>query len=380
MECVGGEPAEQPQLSKAAPCPAGSSCFGIYGLLCTASLVWFAATQHFGTPFVHSTSTASKGALGGSQHDLPWRASDCFIEPTYDREDVNVLRDISYGTAFNPMSGSDFELLLDLYTPPTTDQRRARPAAVLMHGGSFTSGDKTEIPITEWATILAQRGYVVISINYRLAPAGKEFELQTPIPIVSMAQEDALTAVRYLRKRAEDWRIDTTRIVLGGDSAGAIASLFYAYVPAHKNSTARQSDPSSAISAVMAISGAMKGEVFCRSLDSDLRPHGCAMTAPPAPDLTNEISAGEAPLLLLHGKQDTVIPYLNAKAAFNRAQEVGVRSLLVTIEDGGHVPINQGFDPSLPLMSKWLTFLSGALDLADADCPEKISDAATVIS
>lgn len=56
------------------------------------------------------------------------------------------------------------------FAPPRgrADPRSQRPAMVLIHGGAFVSGDKTGDHMPELATALAQRGYVVASINYRL--------------------------------------------------------------------------------------------------------------------------------------------------------------------------------------------------------------------
>ena len=56
---------------------------------------------------------------------------------------------------------------MDFYAPPpASDKRAKRPVVVLIHGGSFIGGDKSSwAPL---ATVLAQRGFVVGSINYRL--------------------------------------------------------------------------------------------------------------------------------------------------------------------------------------------------------------------
>jgi acetyl esterase/lipase len=72
-----------------------------------------------------------------------------------------------YGSAFNHETNTTQQLLMDFYAPPPhEDKRTKRPTIVLVHGGSFIGGDKGS-----WkplATVLAQRGFVVGSINYRL--------------------------------------------------------------------------------------------------------------------------------------------------------------------------------------------------------------------
>ena len=41
--------------------------------------------------------------------------------------------------------------------------------------------------------------------------------------------EDLRAAIRFLRKNAEEYRLDTDKIIASGDSAGAITSLFLSY-------------------------------------------------------------------------------------------------------------------------------------------------------
>ena len=67
-------------------------------------------------------------------------ASTCFVEPVWRDSEVGVKYGLPYGSNFNNQTGKVQELTLDLYTPPASDTRTARPAAVLVHGGSFETG------------------------------------------------------------------------------------------------------------------------------------------------------------------------------------------------------------------------------------------------
>ena len=118
-------------------------------------------------------------------------AKSCFIDPVWQpSEIVNTTgcedlkqrcawsvppahTDIQYGAAFNNLTKKMQPLLLDLYMPPDADRRKKKPAFVLIHGGGFTGGDKARHgagPGVEayFAAALAQRGFVAVSINYRL--------------------------------------------------------------------------------------------------------------------------------------------------------------------------------------------------------------------
>jgi len=103
---------------------------------------------------------------------------------------------------------------LDFYP---AQQSGLRPCVVVVHGGSWSSGDSKQLP--ELNSYLAHAGYHVVSMNYRLAPA-----FLCPAPI-----EDVYAAMDYLRAHATELRIDTDNFVLLGRSAGAQIALLAAY-------------------------------------------------------------------------------------------------------------------------------------------------------
>jgi acetyl esterase/lipase len=114
-------------------------------------------------------------------------------------------------------------LAMDLYTPPAA-ARTGRPAPVVLyvHGGGWTMGGRGLVGVG--ATLanqdgalfpglvaqLTARGFVVASIDYRLAP-----DTPWPAPI-----QDTKCAVRFLRAHAADLDIDPARIGAWGSSAG----------------------------------------------------------------------------------------------------------------------------------------------------------------
>ena len=100
-------------------------------------------------------------------------------------------------------------LLGDLYLPPSG---AAHPAMIYIHGGGFARGSKAGYGNT-WGPYLAERGYVVFAIDYRLSKPN-----QTTWP---QALLDCKAALQYLRGSAATLGIDPERIGVGGDSAGA---------------------------------------------------------------------------------------------------------------------------------------------------------------
>ena len=103
------------------------------------------------------------------------------------------------------------DLQLDLYAPGTT-MDELRPGIVLVHGGDWLGGEREHL--TSLAINLALRGYVVATIDYRLAS-------QAPYPA---AVEDTQAAVRWMREHAERFGIDSSHIAVGGAGAGGLVA------------------------------------------------------------------------------------------------------------------------------------------------------------
>lgn len=134
-------------------------------------------------------------------------------------------------------SGAPLDLYTDVYQP-TGDTLAKRPAIVWVHGGGFKAGNRTQIGdvAAEWA----RRGYVTLSISYRLDPGNKcqEYQDGTITDLVQAeiertrceraifaAQNDAFSALGWLRRHAAEFKVDTARLAVAGSSAGAVTAL-----------------------------------------------------------------------------------------------------------------------------------------------------------
>lgn len=113
-----------------------------------------------------------------------------------------------------------------------------RPAVIMIHGGSFEGGTKSDEKLLRQANALALQGYVCFLIDYRLkgdeppAPDGWNPDTSESIfnalelrAAMHAAFVDAKTAMRYVRANAAALRLDPDRIALWGESAGAFAAL-----------------------------------------------------------------------------------------------------------------------------------------------------------
>lgn len=122
-----------------------------------------------------------------------------------DPEHGEVIRNLQYGPHERH--------LLDIYG--ARGNGTPRPVVLYVHGGGFVAGDKgsADAPFYQnvgaWA---AKSGFLGVTINYRLAPAG----------LWPAGRDDALAAVAWLHENVSRWGGDSARIWLMGQSAGAV--------------------------------------------------------------------------------------------------------------------------------------------------------------
>ena len=108
------------------------------------------------------------------------------------------------------------ELKLDFYAPlqaarempPGPGLKRGAPCMVVIHGGGWDGGDRTQL--AGWNSRWAARGYAVAAVSYRLAPKWKW----------PAQRDDVLAAIAWLKAHAAGLGIDPSRLVLLGRSAG----------------------------------------------------------------------------------------------------------------------------------------------------------------
>ncbi|MDT0677055.1 alpha/beta hydrolase [Autumnicola musiva] len=191
------------------------------------------------------------------------------------------------------------ELTLDIYEPKK-DTASLRPAIIFMHGGGFSGGSpKNEGEVT-FAKMAAKKGYVAIQISYRLTRKGQSFgcdyQASGKIETFRKAADDFLDAVDYIVAHNKEFRIDTSKIIVGGSSAGAEAVLNAVYNRSllFSNSTRKFNN----FAVVFSLAGAI--------LDSRY---------------INENNV--VPAILFHGTADKLVPYATAPHHFCSAEDPG---------------------------------------------------------
>lgn len=186
---------EKRYLSVAAAC-----CAALFAVLIGVSMVMPRAS--------------ADATLPGLDHNLRYACTPVASTVTYP---VESRLDVAYGD--NPSE------TLDLIAPSGTYE--TAPLIVWVHGGAFIGGDKQYVQ--EYMTMLAHHGYAVASINYSLAP-----DARYPTPVLQLGQ-----AYEFLRQHALEYGIDDSRVVVGGDSAGAQIALQFAMIQTEPEYAAR---------------------------------------------------------------------------------------------------------------------------------------------
>lgn len=125
------------------------------------------------------------------------------------------------------------ELGLDFYR--AEGNSGSLPLLIYVHGGGFSSGQRDSKGIAYFAKRMAQRGYAVASVSYRLTMKDIGFECDVSAAQKRQAFDDAshdvMRAVEHiLKNNATTFKIKDQKVVLIGSSAGAEAVLNLAYV------------------------------------------------------------------------------------------------------------------------------------------------------
>jgi acetyl esterase/lipase len=158
---------------------------------------------------------------------------------------IDVQRGIRYRTAIDA-TGAPVQLELDVYRSQNLLGVR-RPAVIWVHGGGFFTGSRSGAADQLVAEQLATRGFVVVSVDYRLrstfSPFGPEMA-----PAARDATEDVTQAVRWLRANSAAFDVDPSRIGIAGASAGGIAALHVGHQ--------RWPDPRASVQSVATLSSA----------------------------------------------------------------------------------------------------------------------------
>ena len=265
-----------------------------------------------------------------------------------------VHRDLNY---FPGSSSSAHKL--DLYVPSDADE--PVPVIVWIHGGSWTSGDKSECP----ASYYMPRGFAVASINYRLCQES----------IFPAQLYDCKQAIVWLRQHASDYNL-ADRIGVWGVSAGAHLSAMLGttnHLPKFEPESLRDSGGaiSSAVQAVCSWCGPSDLRTISQQMPVEQKlywdqyPHLSPVWALLGGDLSefslsnaspiSYVSKKAPPFLLVHGERDDVVPLAQSENFYKKLKASKVDASLFVASGEGHVMTHPDcIVKTLAFFHKWL--------------------------
>lgn len=245
-------------------------------------------------------------------------------------------------TKTNGWQTENQSLLADIYEPKD-DTATLRPLIILAHGGSFVGGNKEQV--ASFCTNLAKKGYVAVSIQYRLIPVSKVAESNNILREIIRAINDMKAAVRFFRQSAANgnpYKIDPNNIFIGGVSAGAITAL-------HAGILDSDDKVSDELAKIIAEEGGFEGDTgsvenrkFSSKVNGVINLSGSIMDE-------NWIDKDDAPIFSYHGMEDSVVAIgyrkigrlglFGSESIQQKADKVGLYNLLVKVPGGGHVDV-----------------------------------------
>lgn len=215
------------------------------------------------------------------------------------------------------------KLSLDYYPG---NSRSESACVIVIHGGSWAEGDSKQLPALN--NYLANKGYNVAALNYRLAP---EFKCPSPI-------EDVKNAINYLTENAKALKIDTSNIILLGRSAGGQIALLTAYTYNNPNIKGVVSFYSPAD---MVWGAGIKGnkwvinteKVFSDYIGGSLAEFPQKYTACSPVEF---IDSSSTPTLIIHGQADVLVAFEHSTRLQKKLNQYHVKNYLLDLPCATH--------------------------------------------
>ena len=260
-----------------------------------------------------------------------------FISCSSDDSDVITTDPLDAYEELNISYGSDSDQVFDLYLPAnrTADTK----TIILIHGGGWTSGDKTDMNVFKEYIKDQISGYAVVNMNYRLADENNQ-----PYP---MQINDITSVVNYLENNIIDYTI-SNEIGFVGVSAGAHLSLLWSYAFDTENQT----------DMVCSVVGPTNftDPAYLNNTDPVLQEiidtFGIDASTPFLEEVSpyHRATSTSPPTILFYGGQDPLIPTTQGTAMRDKLEELNVPHEFTLYPNEGHgwVGLNL-FDTSVKL-------------------------------
>lgn len=218
----------------------------------------------------------------------------------------------------------DRELLLDAYLPTAEGPH---PAVLVVHGGAWKSGNRKQL--ASYASSLAKKKIVCFAIDYRLAP-----EHKFPAQI-----DDCREAVRWVRKNAAEYNVDSARLgAIGYSAGGHLVCLLGTTGEAPSEANGHVDTRLQAVAAGGAPTDFRTfpddGKWAAYWMGGDLKTVPEKFHAASAPAFADE---KDPPIFFFNGTADELVPIKWSMSCHDALKEKGVKVEMHQIEGAGHI-------------------------------------------
>jgi acetyl esterase/lipase len=261
-------------------------------------------------------------------------------------EDLSIVKGLKF-------SEVDPSLTLDLYLPKASED--LVPCIIVIQGGGFLPQNGQRFK--SFAEHLAKNDFAAALISYRGRP---DVEYQDTLA-------DVKASVRFVRKVAEEYQIDSARIGATGRSAGGTLAALLAV-------TGDVKDRESRIQAAVCFAGVFDFvSRFTKQEQLDLQPNrktkmetngkwiGAPFSATDkdwlAASAITHVDRNDPPVLFLHSRDDSTVPWIQSRDMHRAMENAGIAAELRVYETGGHgvMPKNENsLDDMVRFLRKYL--------------------------
>ena len=217
------------------------------------------------------------------------------------------------------------KLFLDVYKPDEKSSNHL--AIILVHGGGWAAGDKTDM--SDFARALTTKGFTCFSVQYRFAS-----KYLWPAQL-----DDVQTAVRFIRAQSSQYRIDKDRIGAVGGSAGGHLVQCLGVRETRNPKATDYSKESSRVQAVWNIFGPTDlTQSYPTASKEIVKKFLGELTTERLRDASPIffVDARSAPTFFLQGKQDELVPWTQAESMANKLKAAKIPVVLNLIENMKH--------------------------------------------
>ena len=247
----------------------------------------------------------------------------CSLNDVTELLDTSTLNPAQYYQELDVQYGSDAKQTYDIYLP--ADRESTTKVMILVHGGGWSGGDKSEMNIFKNYVRQEHPNVAVVNMNYRLAD-----DNNSPYP---MQINDITSVVNHLKENREHYTISND-IGFVGVSAGGHLSLLWSYA----------FDTNSDVKMVCSIVGPTNftDAAYLNNNDAHLQELLDLFGIDPTNEFLEEVSplhrvtASAPPTMLFYGGQDPLIPTTQGTALRDELVTLGVTHEFTLYPDAGH--------------------------------------------